>query len=191
MSWSALTGEILHPPQKFESPPFWNVWSYGIRNCGVEVNCNGMMSRLSFIKVYQLVQKLIGRWDRHRQEGNLISLHFYGRKESKLKAGCYSDSGFPGFPQFFQGNWCNSKAVSLRQVGEEYSSYSFLILAVDGWVVSVTPRPRFTPVPIGQEALCSWLKWANKRQSNIITPAPFIHLFAVYFTPLFSATKTI
>jgi hypothetical protein len=46
-----------------------------------------------------------------------------------------------------------------RRLGEMiYSSYSFLTSALDkGWVVSVTPRPRFsprerTPVPIVQEA---------------------------------------
>jgi hypothetical protein len=42
-----------------------------------------MTSLLNFIKIYQLVQKLMG--DRHtRQDGDLISLHFSFKKESRL-----------------------------------------------------------------------------------------------------------
>jgi len=55
-----LTGASFNPPQKFERPPFWNGCSYGIKNYGVEVTFNGMTSLLNFIKIYQLVQKLIG-----------------------------------------------------------------------------------------------------------------------------------
>jgi hypothetical protein len=43
--------QVLHPPQKSERPPFWNGYSYGIKNYGVEVT-NGMTSLLNFIKIY-------------------------------------------------------------------------------------------------------------------------------------------
>jgi hypothetical protein len=36
--------QVLHPPQKFERPPFWNGWRYGINKHGFEVNFNGMTS---------------------------------------------------------------------------------------------------------------------------------------------------
>jgi hypothetical protein len=52
--------QVLHPPQKFESPPFWNGWIHGITNYGVEVTFNDMTSLPNFIKIYQLVQKLMG-----------------------------------------------------------------------------------------------------------------------------------
>jgi hypothetical protein len=79
-----LLVQVLHPPQKFERPPFWNGCSYGIKNYGVEVTFNGMTSLLNFIKIYQLVQKFMG--SRHtRQDGDLISLHVSFRKESRLK----------------------------------------------------------------------------------------------------------
>jgi hypothetical protein len=55
--------EILHPPQKFERPPFWNGCSYGINNYDVEVSFNGMTPLLNSIKICQLLQKLMG--DRH------------------------------------------------------------------------------------------------------------------------------
>jgi hypothetical protein len=47
-----------------------------------------MTSLLNFIKIYHLVEKLIGG-DRqaHRQDGDLISLHFSFKKESRLKIG--------------------------------------------------------------------------------------------------------
>jgi hypothetical protein len=38
--------QVLHSPQKFERPPFWNGCSYGIKNYGVEVAFNGMTSLL-------------------------------------------------------------------------------------------------------------------------------------------------
>jgi hypothetical protein len=57
--------QVLHPPQKFERPPFWNGWRYGIRKYGAEVTFNGMTSVLNFIKIYQLVQKVLG--GTHRQ----------------------------------------------------------------------------------------------------------------------------
>jgi len=41
---------------------------------------------LNFIKIYQLVPKLMGRGRQaHRQDGDLISLHFSFGKESWLK----------------------------------------------------------------------------------------------------------
>jgi hypothetical protein len=40
----------LHPPQKFQRSPFWNGWSYGIRNYSVKVTFNGMISLLNFTK---------------------------------------------------------------------------------------------------------------------------------------------
>jgi hypothetical protein len=73
--------QVLHPPQKFERPPFWNAWAYRIKKYGVEVTFNGIISLLHFIKIYQLVQKLLGR---DRQTGDLISLTFIF-KESRLK----------------------------------------------------------------------------------------------------------
>jgi hypothetical protein len=57
--------QVLHPPQKFERPPFWNGWRYGIKKYGVEVSFNGMTPSTEFNKIYQLVQKLLGRT--HRQ----------------------------------------------------------------------------------------------------------------------------
>jgi hypothetical protein len=74
--------QVLHPPQKFERPPFWNAWRYGIKKYGVEVTFNGMTSLLNFIKIYQLVQKLLG--GTHRQTADLISLTF-PFKESRLQ----------------------------------------------------------------------------------------------------------
>jgi hypothetical protein len=38
---------------------FWNGWRYGIKKYGFEVTFNGMTSLLNFIKIYQLVQKLL------------------------------------------------------------------------------------------------------------------------------------
>jgi hypothetical protein len=64
--------EVSHPPQKFERPPFWYAWRYGINKYGVEVTFNGITSVLNFIKIYQLVQKLLG--GTLRQTGDLISL---------------------------------------------------------------------------------------------------------------------
>jgi hypothetical protein len=48
---------------------------------GFEVTVNGMTFLLNFIKIYQLVQKLLGGTD--RQDGDLISLTFL-LKESRL-----------------------------------------------------------------------------------------------------------
>jgi hypothetical protein len=57
-------------------------WRCGIKNYGVEVTFNGMTSLLNFIKIYHLVQKLLGGTD--RQTGDHISLTFLF-KESRLK----------------------------------------------------------------------------------------------------------
>jgi hypothetical protein len=80
--------QVLNPPQKFERPPFWRVWRYGIKKYGVEVTFSGMTSLLNFIKIYQLVQKLLEGWhtDRRtdRQTGDLTSLTFLF-KESEAK----------------------------------------------------------------------------------------------------------
>jgi hypothetical protein len=59
--------QVLHPSQKFERPPFWNGSRYGIKEYGVEVIFNGMTSLLNFIKIYQLVQKLLGGGHTDRQ----------------------------------------------------------------------------------------------------------------------------
>jgi hypothetical protein len=81
ISCPALTGTT---PQTFDRLPFWNCCRYGIKNYGVEAIFNGMTSLLNFIKNYQLVQKLRGA-ETHRENGDLISLYFSFRKDSKLK----------------------------------------------------------------------------------------------------------
>jgi hypothetical protein len=62
--------QVLHPPQKFERPPFWNGVRNGINKYGVEVTFVGMTSLLNFIKIYQLFQKLL--WGTHRQTDRLV-----------------------------------------------------------------------------------------------------------------------
>jgi hypothetical protein len=61
---------------------------YEIKKYGMEVTFNGMTSLPNFIKIYQLVQKLLGGGDTDgqtdRQDGDLISLTFLF-KESRLK----------------------------------------------------------------------------------------------------------
>jgi hypothetical protein len=58
--------QVLHPPQKFERPPFWNGWKYVIKKNDVEVTFNGMTSLLNFIKNLQIGSKVIrgGHTDR-------------------------------------------------------------------------------------------------------------------------------
>jgi hypothetical protein len=51
--------QVLHPPQKFERPPFWNAWWYRIRKCVFEVAFNGMTSLLNFVRIYRLLQILL------------------------------------------------------------------------------------------------------------------------------------
>jgi hypothetical protein len=43
--------QALHPPQKFEHPPFWD-WSYGIKMYGFKVTFKGMTSLPNYIKIY-------------------------------------------------------------------------------------------------------------------------------------------
>jgi hypothetical protein len=73
--------QVLHPPQKLEHPPFLNGSIYRIKNYGVEVTFNGITSVLNFIQIYQLAQKLIGERETHRQDDDLLSLHFSFGKE--------------------------------------------------------------------------------------------------------------
>jgi hypothetical protein len=75
-----LTVQVLHPPQKFESLPFWNGFSYGIKNYGIKVTFNGMTSLLNSISL-PIGSKVDGG-QTHRQDGDLISPHFFplGRK---------------------------------------------------------------------------------------------------------------
>jgi hypothetical protein len=89
-----LTSASFASTSKVWSLAFWNGWSYGIKKYGVEVTFNGMTSLPNFIKIYQLVQKLLGGTHRqtdrqtdrqtNRQTGDLISLTFLV-KESMLK----------------------------------------------------------------------------------------------------------
>jgi hypothetical protein len=74
--------QVLRSPQKCEHLPFWNGYSYSIKNYGMKASFSGITSLLNFIKIYQLGQKLIR--GEHRQDGDLISLHFFFRKESRL-----------------------------------------------------------------------------------------------------------
>jgi hypothetical protein len=64
--------QVLHPPQKSEHPPFWNSCYYGIKNYGVEVTFNDINFLLSSIKIYQMVQKLIGRTDIQTDTGRMV-----------------------------------------------------------------------------------------------------------------------
>jgi hypothetical protein len=41
--------QVLRPPQKSERPPFLSGCSYGIKNYGIEVTFNGMISLLNSI----------------------------------------------------------------------------------------------------------------------------------------------
>jgi hypothetical protein len=47
--------------------------SYGTKNYNSDATFSGLTSLLNFIKINQLVEKLIGR-QIHRQEGDLINL---------------------------------------------------------------------------------------------------------------------
>jgi hypothetical protein len=75
-----LIGATLHSPQKFERPPFWSGYSYGIKNYGIEVTINGMTSLLNFINICQLVQKLIEGNDTDRMVILLAYIFPLGRK---------------------------------------------------------------------------------------------------------------
>jgi hypothetical protein len=54
-----------------------------IKNYGFDLNLIGMASLLNFIKIYQLVHKLMGG-GAHRQDSDLISLRFSFRNEFRL-----------------------------------------------------------------------------------------------------------
>jgi hypothetical protein len=54
-----LTVEILNPSQKSERQPDWNGWSYESKFMDVEVTFNGMEFLLNFMKIYQLIRKLL------------------------------------------------------------------------------------------------------------------------------------
>jgi hypothetical protein len=73
--------QVLHPPKKFERPLFGMVAATALKNYAVEVTFSGMTSLLTFIKVYQLVQKLIGR---RTQDGDLVNQHFSFGKKNRL-----------------------------------------------------------------------------------------------------------
>jgi hypothetical protein len=45
----------------------WNGSSYGIKNDDIKVTFNAMTTLLNFIKLYQLVQKLIGGTDTQKR----------------------------------------------------------------------------------------------------------------------------
>jgi hypothetical protein len=78
-----LTGASLHPPQTFSVRHFGMVEGAGLKvrlrghlqwhdlPTEFEVTFNGMISLLSFIKIYQLVQKLLG--GTHRQSDRLVT----------------------------------------------------------------------------------------------------------------------
>jgi len=51
---------VVHAPQESEHLSFWNLWSYGIKNYGVEAISNGMTTLPNFRKIGELVQQLMG-----------------------------------------------------------------------------------------------------------------------------------
>jgi hypothetical protein len=51
--------QCLHLSQEFKRPPYWNGWSYGIKQHGVEVAFSGMTSVPNTTKLYYFVQKLL------------------------------------------------------------------------------------------------------------------------------------
>jgi hypothetical protein len=67
----------------FRSPPFWNCGSYMIKNFGIEVTFNGITSVLNFIKIFQLVQRLMegGGGQTHRM---VISFTYISLLERKV-----------------------------------------------------------------------------------------------------------
>jgi hypothetical protein len=77
---SRLLVQYLHPPQKSERPPFCNGCSYGIKNYSFEAIFNCMTYVLNVIKIYELLQNLLGVRRRYR---TVISLTYrcpLGRK---------------------------------------------------------------------------------------------------------------
>jgi hypothetical protein len=118
--------QVLHPPQKFERPPFCNGWRYGIKKYGIEVIFNGMTSLLNYITIYQLVQKLLGwdtqtdrRTDRqtYRQTGDLTSLTFLFKESrlTKIFLGIRRAWTLESSPCQI-GNYCDSSGMHLHAV---------------------------------------------------------------------------
>jgi hypothetical protein len=71
--------QVLHPPQKFKRPPFFNAWRYGIKKYGIEVIFSGITSLLNFIKIYQLVQNLLGGTQTDRRTDRQTDRHTDGQ----------------------------------------------------------------------------------------------------------------
>jgi hypothetical protein len=57
-----------NPTHNFEPRPFLNGQSYGIKNYNSKVPFNGITYLPNFMKIYQLVQKLMGG-QTHAQKG--------------------------------------------------------------------------------------------------------------------------
>jgi hypothetical protein len=55
--------QVLHPPQNFEHPPFWNGCSYGIKVTAPRWNSMVWPPYWISLKIYQFVQKLMGGID--------------------------------------------------------------------------------------------------------------------------------
>jgi hypothetical protein len=68
-----LLVQVFHPPKMSERPQFCNGCRYGIKSCAVEFTFNDMFYLLNFIKIYQLVRKLVGGTNTHRM---VISLTY-------------------------------------------------------------------------------------------------------------------
>jgi hypothetical protein len=76
--------QVLHSPQKFKRPPFWNGCSNSIRYYGVEVTFRGMTSLLNFIKNLPIGSEVEGGEQADTQDDDLISLHFSFRNEGRI-----------------------------------------------------------------------------------------------------------
>jgi hypothetical protein len=77
---------------------FGMVEDTGLKSNGIEVTFNGMTSLLNFIKISQLVQKLLGGTHRQtdRQTGDLISLTFLSWLHYRLYNKRYLELRVPG-----------------------------------------------------------------------------------------------
>jgi hypothetical protein len=51
--------QVFHTSSEVWTLPFWNIWSYRIKEYGIAIKFNDMISLLNFMKIYQLVQKLL------------------------------------------------------------------------------------------------------------------------------------
>jgi hypothetical protein len=49
----------MHPTNNFELQPFYNDWSYRIKNYFIEVPLIGITSLPNIMKIYQAAQKLL------------------------------------------------------------------------------------------------------------------------------------